>query len=217
MIQKRILQFLAYKSLSKYKFYQETGLSNGFLDKEGAIGTDKCERIISVYPEINLEWLITGNGAMLKGNSNYLDSDTPINQLKETAERYTGKKTASDEVVQIPVYNDDPTLQKPIGLLTTAIFPGCDYAEKVTGDSMQPAILNQGIVVGKKIDKEGILFGEKYGIRTRYGLNTVRFILAGSKEKMIKLVATHPSIPDQEIDLADIILCFRVLYIINPA
>ncbi|MFK7061388.1 hypothetical protein V3Q90_14820 [Flavobacterium oreochromis] len=68
MIQDRIIQFIEYKGLTKYKFYKKTNLSNGFLDKKGTIGVDKCEIIYSFFPEINLEWLITGKGEMLKTN-----------------------------------------------------------------------------------------------------------------------------------------------------
>ncbi len=67
MIKERIIQYLEIKGISKYKFYQETGLSNGALDKIGSIGADKCEVIYSHYQDLNLEWLITGKGEMLKG------------------------------------------------------------------------------------------------------------------------------------------------------
>ena len=62
----RVIQFIEYKKISKYKFYRETGLSNGFLDKGENMGSDKCEKIIYTYPEINPEWLLTGQGPMLK-------------------------------------------------------------------------------------------------------------------------------------------------------
>jgi hypothetical protein len=62
----RILQYVEYKRISKNKFYKETGLSNGFLDKNNHPGTDKLEQIIYTYPEINPEWLLTGQGSMLK-------------------------------------------------------------------------------------------------------------------------------------------------------
>jgi len=65
-IRERILHFLDNKSISKYRFYKETGISNGFLDKEGAIGSDKCVIICTCYPEISAEWLLLGVGEMLK-------------------------------------------------------------------------------------------------------------------------------------------------------
>jgi hypothetical protein B2_07877 len=65
-MKERILQFIDYKRLSKNKFYKETGLSNGILDKQGGISSDSLEKIYCVYPEINLDWLLTGKGEMLK-------------------------------------------------------------------------------------------------------------------------------------------------------
>lgn len=65
-IRTRILQYLEYKTISRYQFYKKIGVSNGFLDKDGAIGSDKCEKICYQYPDINLYWLILGVGPMLK-------------------------------------------------------------------------------------------------------------------------------------------------------
>ena len=65
----RIIQFVEYKNISKNKFYKETGLSNGFLDKNNHPGADKLEQIIYTYPDINPEWLLTGQGEMFKTKS----------------------------------------------------------------------------------------------------------------------------------------------------
>ena len=85
MIQDRIIEYLEYKGISKYKFYKETGLSNGFLDKKGSIGADKCELIYSHYSDLNLEWLITGKGERLKKDSlkseQYTDLENLLNSV----------------------------------------------------------------------------------------------------------------------------------------
>lgn len=84
MIRKRILQYLELKGISKYKFYQITGLSNGFLDKEGSIGSDKCEKICYEYDDISVVWLITGKGPMLKSNSTeVIQKQTNYKELAE--------------------------------------------------------------------------------------------------------------------------------------
>ena len=64
----RLNQFIEIKGISKYRFYQQTGLSNGALDKGDNLGSDKCEKIYYAFPEINLVWLLTGQGEMLKSN-----------------------------------------------------------------------------------------------------------------------------------------------------
>lgn len=61
----RILEYIELKGISKYKFYKKTGLSNGFLGKGENIGSDKCEIILSCFPDINSTWLLTGKGKML--------------------------------------------------------------------------------------------------------------------------------------------------------
>lgn len=66
MIIDRVLQIIDFKQINKNKFYIETGLSNGFLDKVKDIGGSKIEQILKCYPEINPEWLLTGQGLMLK-------------------------------------------------------------------------------------------------------------------------------------------------------
>lgn len=68
LIKKRILEYLDYKEVSKYKFYQDSGITRGVLDKEGGISEDNIAKFIAYEPNINLEWLILGKGKMLKGD-----------------------------------------------------------------------------------------------------------------------------------------------------
>ena len=56
--------------MSKYRFYQDTGFSNGFLDKYGSITSNNCEKICYVYPDLSPEWLLTGRGDMLRPSWN---------------------------------------------------------------------------------------------------------------------------------------------------
>ena len=64
----RIQQYIENKGISKYRFYQQSGLSNGALDKGENIGSDKCEKILYAFPDLNSDWLLTGRGSMLKNN-----------------------------------------------------------------------------------------------------------------------------------------------------
>lgn len=67
-IRERVVDYLNYKGLSRYRFYKDTGFSNGFLDKYGSITSDNCEKICYVYSDLNPEWLLTGKGKMLRPN-----------------------------------------------------------------------------------------------------------------------------------------------------
>lgn len=63
---RRLLEFLEFKGVKKAEFYKQTGLSNGFLDKNNNISSDNIAIIISNYNDINLNWLITGEGEMFR-------------------------------------------------------------------------------------------------------------------------------------------------------
>lgn len=82
-IRARILEYLEYKDISKYKFYKSIGVSNGFLDKEGSIGSDKCEKIYYQYPDINLNWLLLGVGSMILEKKQEQSTQEPIPENEE--------------------------------------------------------------------------------------------------------------------------------------
>lgn len=117
----------------------------------------------------------------------------------------------------IEVYSDDPEYQSPFAKLPTTLFPGCNHAERVSGDSMYPLIINQGLIIGKVIDKAGIIYGEKYGIHTKFGQNVCKYIHPSDKDGCIRLVSHSKLIPPQDISLDDITFCFRINYIVNPS
>lgn len=65
-IRERVIHFLEYKRMTKYRFYKETGISNGFLDKKGAIGSDKLKLMCDKYPDLNPLWLLLEKGEMVQ-------------------------------------------------------------------------------------------------------------------------------------------------------
>ncbi len=80
MIIERILHFVDYKGLTKSKFYKETNLSNGFLDKNRDFGVSKLVNILKTYPELNPNWVLMGQKPMIKirENSNKVKEPVPV-------------------------------------------------------------------------------------------------------------------------------------------
>lgn len=66
IIKQNILQFLESQGVSKYKFYQLTGITRGILNQSNGISEDNIHKIIAYYKQINPEWLLTGKGSMLR-------------------------------------------------------------------------------------------------------------------------------------------------------
>ena len=75
----RLMQFIKYAGLSARQFDLSIGASNGYtlrMQKNNAsIGSDVIENILKAYPQLNVVWLITGEGEMLKENGEELILD----------------------------------------------------------------------------------------------------------------------------------------------
>ena len=65
-IKERILHYLELKSISKYAFYKESGVSRGVLDQETGISEENLARFLDYAQDISLNWLIAGEGEIFK-------------------------------------------------------------------------------------------------------------------------------------------------------
>lgn len=66
-LQERIREFIHYKSLTPKQFEQITGLSNGaFAKLSDNTRQNTINRISISFPELNTDWLLTGEGEMTK-------------------------------------------------------------------------------------------------------------------------------------------------------
>ena len=103
IIKKNILQFIEYKGITAYKFYKETGISRGILSQNNGLSEENTLRFLAYFPEVNAEWLLTGNGEMLKTKSK-------INVLKKNEDIYEDinednpnvKKMSSMDLAEMP-------------------------------------------------------------------------------------------------------------------
>lgn len=68
MIKDRIRQLIEVKRVPKEKTYKTLGVTSAnFRSKarETPVNSDVIEKLFALFPDINLQWLITGTGSML--------------------------------------------------------------------------------------------------------------------------------------------------------
>ena len=74
----RIILFIKKKGLSQKKFEKAAGLSNGYINSLRRSPTaEKMRSIIDAFPEINPQWLLTGEGEMLNQELSKPDVQKP--------------------------------------------------------------------------------------------------------------------------------------------
>lgn len=69
-VKERLIKFLKFKGLNKKRFEEKVGLSNGYIGSiRVGIGSRVLLKIENVFPELNTNWLLTGEGNMLKADA----------------------------------------------------------------------------------------------------------------------------------------------------
>ena len=64
-VKERIKLFLQYLNIGQNKFEAKVGWSNGYINNTKNISADKLSYVVNEYPQLNLNWLITGKGEMI--------------------------------------------------------------------------------------------------------------------------------------------------------
>lgn len=101
------MQFIKYAGLSARQFDLSIGAGNGYtlrMKKNNAsIGSDVIENIIKTYPQLNVAWLLTGEGNMLKQEEEPepLDFDQLPREKQQEIERIIEKKIRERQEVEL--------------------------------------------------------------------------------------------------------------------
>ena len=214
----RIRQYIENKGISKYRFYQQSGLSNGALDKGENIGSDKCEKILYAFPDLNSDWLLTGRGSMLKNNGLELidnKEDIEKNELPEVNYEYKGAPYYNvDFIGGFDLVRNDQT-NNPDYYIN---FPPYNKEGvvwcNITGHSMEPELNNGDFIALKEMTDpiEYLPYGEIYGIITD-NYRTVKRIRMSERKGFVRLIPTNksPEYGEQEIPINMIRKVFAVL------
>ena len=192
----RLYQIFDFKGDSVYKISKEIDVSNGYFAKtrakQGNIGSDIIEKIVSYYTDINVEWLITGKGEMLKTKSeeNLVKKNDQENDQKPKVKKTwsnedspyiienipTNRKTkdAVYPIQEIPLYDLEVTAglkelfsggksaTQVLDTIKIPHLPKCDGAISITGDSMYPLLKSGDMVLYKEVPLDSIFYGEMY-------------------------------------------------------
>lgn len=101
----RLRTYIHHKGITIYSFCKQAGLARNFLQWETAgISAKSMQKIGQAYPDLNLQWVATGEGEMLKSDDEKIslsvhralieERDAKIAQLEEVVRELRGKPKA---------------------------------------------------------------------------------------------------------------------------
>ena len=194
-IKDRISKFIQYKNITLAEFERNVSLANGYIKKfKGSIGSDKLNNITSYYPDINIDWLITGKGSMLKSEISNMLAESPMEYgKKQTRPRipYTaaaGSLTSAVEGITANQCEQIPRINA---------FPDYDFTIILKGDSMEPKYEGGDEVACKRIDSTSFIqWGKVHVLDTAQGIIIKRIYEDGEK---IRCASYNTEYPDFSI------------------
>lgn len=194
------------------KFEEKCGLGRGNISNmksDGSIGSDKLAKIIDTYPKVAIEWLLIGQGEMLKAmREERVVEPTPIHHPRSI------EKKEDMQVVNLYDFEAsaglrslfDNSRQNIIDTIKIPNLPKCDGAIHIVGDSMYPLLKSGDIILYKQmpLDINYLFYGEMYLLS--YDIEgddyiVVKYIRKSKKgEPYITLGSENPEHAPREID-----------------
>lgn len=182
-------------------------------------------KFIATFPEISLDWLITGAGE--KFNTKNAENLTVLNGKENGKEK--GKlpnmqnslpnelaEIISEQLVPVFEFHAFASLTgllsgklKPSSFMYLPNLPKCDGATSMPGDSMEPEIQRGDLIVFRKVNdfNSGLFLGQIYYLTfvlEGHEYSMIRYILAGDDEQSVKLVSTNKRYAPSDIPVDSI-------------
>lgn len=202
-VKDRLTKFRQYKKLGQGKFEKLSGLSNGYLTQlRKAPGSEKLQRILCAFPDLNRTWLLTGEGEMLTGDQTIQSSTESDIHLIPLLPVSAQGGSFNDFVVSIK----ESSCEKIISPIK-----GADYAMSVSGESMAPEYPSGSQILIKRINEKAFIdWGRVYVLDTCNGTVIKRLFPSDTADKVL-CRSINPEFPPFEVLLSDVYAVYRVL------
>ena len=184
----RLLQIVEYYKLSVREFERLIGVSEGVINKTIARNTglkaETIQKIVEKFPQISLNWILLGEGEMLKSD------DKPV--AKQTDNPNEGIPLIPVEAMAGALTCDNTILEYECDRYVVPMFKGADFLIPVKGSSMYPKYSSGDIVACQRVDMSNLFFqwNKVYVIDTNQGA-LIKIIKPGHDENHILIVSDN--------------------------
>lgn len=102
-IKERIKAYILAKDITERGFCRSLGVSHGYISAmRVSLQPDKIEKIKELYPDLSIEWLLTGEGTMTNGHKRKKMSTSTISAYNQELQNlYLIIKTKDKEIIAL--------------------------------------------------------------------------------------------------------------------
>lgn len=213
-IKQNILLYLENKGVTPYEFYKESGVTRGILQQNNGISEDNIARFLAYAPDVNIEWLLTSKGSMIKDGSTdiQISNDTTTSSMPTTSMN-PGIGTPYYDVDFIGGFDEVFNSQVNIPA-TNIVIRGFEKASlwcNITGHSMEPKINHGDIIALHQCTLNDIQYGEIYAV-VLDTIRTIKILRRSPNPDKLRFIPINTNDYDeQEFDKSRIINVFEVI------
>ena len=199
----RLKAYLSANNITMAEFGRRIGVSSAYITSmRKSIQPDKVERIKEEFPDLDIDWLLTG----------VKDDDSPPIKTNDTILI----PVASPDGIGGTRFNEEVNTEEYInGYLPfpTSIAHQGDVVIPIYGDSMEPTYKAGSMVLIREVElwREYLELGCTYVIGLVDDRRIIKTVMAGSDAKHLLLVSINPAYEPQEIDKKIIRSVWRVI------
>jgi repressor LexA len=191
LIKKNILHFIDFKGITKYKFYQDTGITRGILDQNNGMSEENTAIFLAYYSEVNSEWLLTGRGSMLKSSDEIIG--IPLVSIKAvggfgSADFVIQKRDVKEHYI-IPKFRDKQV----------------DFMIEVEGSSMYPKYSSGDVVACRILHEQNFIqWNQTHVIATKEQGLIIKRVKKGVTEGSLIMISDNKDYPEFEVPKKEI-------------
>lgn len=233
-IKQKILHFLTKKGISQYEFYKNTGVTRGVLTQNNGISEDNISRFLAYYPEVSAEWLLTGEGEMLKTKRSSIASPSSEAPIPEDKVTKNNPNCQTKPVEKLPEGSQEGIPLIPFSAMAGALvgeqtaleyeceryvvpaFKGADFLMPVKGNSMTPTYASGDIVACQRIPMSDLFFqwNKPYVLDTTQG-PLIKRIKPGTDAEHVRIISDNTEYDPYELPITAIHAVALVIGIIR--
>ena len=199
-VQDRLKAFLEHLKISNSEFGRRIGVSNAYVTSiRKSIQPDKLEKISKEFPNLNIKWLITGEGAMLQTD------EGPVCEEKNVIRYWRDIEATGGGLVSFDDIKSDYTSY------VLPDFRDCTDAVNIVGESMEPLYKSGSIILLKEWTENFIDYGNPYLIITKNGNRMVKILRSvDGRPDVVRCESKNPDYDPFDIEKADILRLYVV-------
>lgn len=204
-VKDRLVAFLKAKHISNARITRELGVSPAYINAmRKSLPEEKAARLCKLYPDLNREWLLFGEGDMLlpvQHAAPMPDSSSgtqvPLLPVKAFAGRL---QNWSDGVMR----SDCEMILSPVGEVDCAI--------RISGDSMEPELHDGSVLFIKRINEKAFIpWGNPMVIDSENGVLVKALYPIPAADDFLEARSFNPNYPPIRLPAASIYALYRVV------